>query len=202
MGETALRGIAAIILAAGGATRFGEPKLLRALPGRPETPLLLAVLETVRAAGPDLIVVVIGCEAATMRALLVGQSVEIVENPRWAEGLSASLQAGLQRLPAHIEAAIFVLADQPLLQPATLRALGETYRAAGAAIVAPTFEGRRGNPILFDRCTFDALRRMRGDQGGRSLLREGGFSVAEAPVPDAGVLLDVDTPADLQALGG
>jgi len=198
MEGAALRGVCAIILAAGGATRFGGPKLLHPLPGRPHTPLLLAVVETVRAAAPDTIVVVVGAGAPALIALLADQPVEIVENPDWAEGLSASMRAGLGRVPAAAEAALFVLADQPWVQPATLRALGAAYRAGDAAIVVPTYQGRRGNPVLFDRSAFAALGEIRGDQGGRALLRGGQFRVLETPTTDPAILLDVDAPADLR----
>jgi molybdenum cofactor cytidylyltransferase len=192
--------VSAIILAAGAATRFGSPKLLHPLPGRPGVPLLVGVVEIVLAAGLRSVFVVVGCQAPAMIAALAAQPVEIVENTRWQEGLSSSIRAGLEQLPADAEAVLFLLGDQPAIRPATLTTLIETQRATGAPIVLPTFEGRRGNPTLFGRRTFDALRRLAGDEGGRAIVRAGRFQVAEVAVPDPAILLDVDRPADLEAL--
>jgi len=192
--------VSAIILAAGAASRFGAPKLLQPLPGRPGVPLLVGVVKIALVAGLRSIIVVVGCQAPAVIAALAGQPVEIVENRRWREGLSSSIRAGLERLPADAAAALFLLGDQPAIRPATLTALIEAQRAGGAPIVVPTFDGRRGNPTLFDRCTFDELRRLAGDEGGRALLRAGRFRVAEIPVPDPAILLDVDRPEDLERL--
>jgi molybdenum cofactor cytidylyltransferase len=192
--------ISVIILAAGAATRFGSPKLLQPLPGRPNTSLIAATVEIALAADLHSIFVVVGCQASAVSAALAGQPVEIVENPQWPDGLSSSIRAGLARLPAGVEAVLFLLGDQPAVRPATLTALIEAQRTTGAPILIPTFDGRRGNPTLFERRTFGDLARLTGDEGGRALVRSGRFRVAELAVPDPAILLDVDRPEDLERL--
>jgi 4-nitrophenyl phosphatase len=91
-----------------------------------------------------------------------------------------------------------VLADQPALTPDLLRALVERYQATGAPIVAPVYQGQCGNPVLFDRALFAELLAVEGDQGGRGLIARYQAAVERVAVDDPAVMLDVDTPQDLE----
>ena len=95
---------------------------------------------------------------------------------------------------------MLMLADQPAVSPAVVRLLIDTYRDTRAPIVAPVYGGRRGNPVLFDRCTFGSLRRVAGDQGGRQVIASGEFEVALIEVDDRAVLMDIDRHEDLSVL--
>jgi molybdenum cofactor cytidylyltransferase len=135
-----------------------------------------------------------------MESLLAGWPLQIVVNPRWAEGMSTSVQAGLEHVPPDSEAVMLLLADQPAVSPAVVCALIRAYRDARTPIVAPIHGGRRGNPVLFDRRTFGSLRRVTGDQGGRQVIASGEFEVTLVEVDDRAVLMDIDHRGDLSTL--
>ncbi len=187
--------VAAVVLAAGGAERFGAAKQL--LPWAGGTLLSHAVdVALASQAGP--VVVVLGHQADACRAALGDRPVRVVHNTDWAQGQSSSVKAGLAALPATIGAAIFLLADQPRITPAVVDALIERHRATLAPVVWPEYAGRRGNPVLFDRVTFPDLLRLSGDVGGRPVLRAYADRAERVPVADPGVLFDIDTPGDYE----
>ncbi|HLH24039.1 MAG TPA: nucleotidyltransferase family protein [Chloroflexota bacterium] len=182
--------VAGLLLAAGTSSRLGQPKQL--LPYRGRT-LLRHAAETGLAAGLEPLVVVIGAAADAMRRELAGLPVVVVENPRYAEGQSTSLRAGLAALPADAAAVVTLLVDMPRVDAPLIRALVAAWRARGAPIVRPTYEGRPGNPVLFAARLLPELARAEGDEGGRPVLRAHAAEVELLPVANAGVLQDVDT---------
>jgi len=183
-----------IVLAAGAATRLGAWKQTAVWRG---VPLVGHVVRAARGGGLAPIVVVIGAAAAAVRRALEGEPVTFVENPRWAEGQSSSVDAGLAAVEARCEAAVFLLADMPRVSAATIERLRQTHRSCMASIVAPVAAGRRGNPVLFDRRTFPALHALAGDEGGRSLLARFEWTPVEV---DPSEFFEVDTAADLDRL--
>ncbi|MGQ9502624.1 MAG: nucleotidyltransferase family protein [Anaerolineae bacterium] len=185
--------VAAVVLAAGGATRFGKLKQL--LPWESGT-LLTQVVDTALASSARPVVVVLGAQAEACRAALGERPVQIVVNPAWAQGQSTSVQAALAALPPHVDAVLFLLADQPTVQGSTLEQLIIRYRATRAPLAWPEWHGRRGNPVLFDRRLFPELMALRGDVGGRIVLQAHAAEAERVPVSDAGILIDIDTPDD------
>ena len=188
--------IAVIVLAAGASTRMGRQKLT--LPLADGRPLVRAAVEQVLAADLDDVVVVLGREAEAVASALRGLPIRTVVNPRYAEGQSTSLRAGLDALAQDTEAAVVALGDQPLPDPRLLRQLVEAFRASGRPIVAPLYRDGRGNPVLFASSVFDELRRVEGDRGGRPVVARDPARVAEVPV-DAPMPADIDTPEDYEA---
>jgi molybdenum cofactor cytidylyltransferase len=188
--------IAVIVLAAGASTRMGRQKLT--LPLADGRPLVRAAVEQVLAADLDDVVVVLGREAEAVASALRGLPIRTVVNPRYAEGQSTSLRAGLDALAQDTEAAVVALGDQPLPDPRLLRQLVEAFRASGRPIVAPLYRDGRGNPVLFASSVFDELRRVEGDRGGRLVVARDPARVAEVPV-DAPMPADIDTPDDYEA---
>jgi len=189
--------VAGIILAAGASQRMGQPKPLLLWRGKP---FVCHVARTALDAGLTPVVIVIGAHAEEVWAALADLPVEIVYNPNWAEGQSTSVQAGLQSLPPETDAAVFLLADQPHIPAALVRALLEQHAQTGAPIVAPLIGEQRGNPVLFDRSTFPDLMSLRGDAGGRLIFSR--YRVVYVPWHDPSLLLDVDTLEDYERLLG
>ncbi|HEY73595.1 MAG TPA: HAD-IIA family hydrolase [Thermoflexia bacterium] len=189
--------VAAIILAAGGSTRFGQSKQLLDWGGRS---LLAHVTDVALSAGLDPVVVVLGCRGEDVRAVLGKRSVRCVMNWRWEDGMSTSVQAGLAALPPETEAAIFLQCDQPLVTPELLRVLVGRFEETGASIVHPTRAGRRGTPVLFARGLFPELACVSGDEGGRSIIARYPDEVAAVEVSDPDTLSDIDTPKDYERL--
>jgi molybdenum cofactor cytidylyltransferase len=191
--------IAGIVLAAGASRRMGRQKLLLPVPG--DRLLVCLAVERLLAAGLDDLVVVLGREAEAVGAALAGLSVRTVVNPRYAEGQSTSLRAGLDALRPDTTAVVVALGDQPLPDPGLVGRLVDAFRRTGQPIIVPRYRDGRGNPVLFAAALFAELREVTGDQGGRSVIaRDAGrvFDLAvDAPMPP-----DVDTPADYRALTG
>ena len=192
-----MKSIAAVILAAGASTRFGQCKQLLDWKGRP---LVAHVTDVALEARLEPVVVVVGCAAQDVNSALDGRPARVVMNWRWAEGMSASVQIGLAALPPETEAAIFLQSDQPLVTPALIRAMVNRMQESSASIVHPAHAGRRGTPVLFARRHFPELAAVSGDQGGRGLIERHAGEVATVEVDDPHVLADIDTPNDYERL--
>jgi molybdenum cofactor cytidylyltransferase len=187
--------VAGIILAAGEARRFGQPKALLEWRGEP---FLRHVINAALGAGLSPVVVVTGAYASQIHQACAGLNVKWVYNPDWIKGQSTSLQAGLRAIGAEAGAAIFLLADQPQVSAGLIAVLFEAHAADLPAVVAPLVDGQRANPTLFDRRTFPELMALHGDVGGRALFSK--YSITWVPWHDSNLLLDVDTPEDYQKL--
>jgi len=187
--------VAGIILAAGAASRMGQPKLLLPWKG---SPLIHHAARTALEAGLDPVVVVTGAAAGDIEAALAGLNVVITPNPEWLSGQSTSVRAGILALPEDTDAAIFLLGDQPFVTSDLIRALVTAYSRTNPAILAPYVGDRRSNPVLFDRAVFDLLCQLRGDEGARGLF--GRFPPAALPWADERISFDIDTPEDYQRL--
>ena len=188
--------IAVIVLAAGASTRFGEQKLVVPLGGKA---VVRHAVERACASGADETIVVTGANGAEVRAALRGLTVRFVENPRFKDGMSTSLAAGIAALPAGAEAAIIALGDQPLVPPEAYAGVLAEYRRERAPIVTASYNGVRGHPVLFDAALFAELRATRGDRGARGVIGgdPGRVRHVELGLP---VPADVDTPAALAAI--
>jgi molybdenum cofactor cytidylyltransferase len=188
--------VAGVILAAGGSERMGRPKLLEAWKGEP---LIRYALRGAVEGSLDPIVVVLGDRAEALRLAIGDFPVRMVVNQDWRAGQSTSLRLGLQAVEAQSEAVVFLLGDMPLVKPDLIRLLRRTHAASLAAIVLPTADGRRGNPVLFDRSTFGALTEVEGDRGGRAIFDRFEIQAVEG---EARAFFDLDTEEDLEWLEG
>lgn len=164
--------IAAVVLAAGAATRFGAPKQQLLLP---------RVLEAVRASSVDDVVVVVG-------AYPVEADARVVDCPDWKRGAGASLRCGLNALPEETEAVVVVLADGPDLSPAAIERVVERWRAGEDDVIAASYGGVRGHPVVLGRTAWPRF----PDEGARAL------DPVLVPCDDLGSPGDVDLADDLR----
>jgi molybdenum cofactor cytidylyltransferase len=185
--------VVAVVLAAGGSRRLGEPKQLLRLAG--QTLVRRAVLAALGSKA-ERVLVVTGAHAERIEAALAGLAVECVRCVRWEAGLAASLHAGVSAALARGEASVLLLlADQPAAGAPLLDALIAKH-AAGAPIAASQYADEPGVPAVFAPRFARELLALEGDRGAKSLLlRERGL-VALVPFPDG--TLDVDTREDWQ----
>lgn len=190
--------IAAVVLAAGTSSRLGVPKQMLEYQGRS---VLALVVKNLLETSVGRVVVVLGHRAEELAGILEGYPVEKVVNGRYAEGQSTSVKAGLAALGGSAEAIIFVLGDQPLVKPRTVRLLIERYSLSGG-IVAPYYRGQRGNPVLFSRRFFSEIEALKGDAGAREIIGRHPESLSRVDVDDPGVLFDIDTWEDYRKLIG
>lgn len=185
-------GIAAIVLAAGGARRMGRPKQLLEMGGR----ALVRRAVDAAAGVADAVWVVVGAEADAVAAALAGSGARIARNPDWTRGMASSIRCGVEAACTAApppRALLLLLCDQPAVTTALLQRLAAHF-AAGRGLAACEYAGALGPPALFGAQHFSALRALRGDGGARALLEAPGAQVARVPFPEGA--LDVDTPAD------
>jgi len=189
--------VAGVLLAAGTSARFGEDnKLLAPLSG---APLVGHAARTLAAAPLDRLLAVVGHESEAVRAAIDGVGAfDVVENEAHAAGQATSVAAATGALDG-TDAAVFALGDMPDVDPDTVAALVDAYRAGAGTALAAAQGGRRGNPVLFDATHFPALAGVDGDVGGRGVLLAAD-DAALVETGDPGVHRDVDVPADLAAL--
>ena len=193
--------VAAIVLAAGQSSRMAPRHKLLERDGS-GVAMVARVVDNVLASRARPVLVVTGHRAAEVESVLEGRDVTLVPAANYAEGLSASLRAGLGALPPGAAAALVILGDMPLVTGAAIDRLIETYDAVeGRLIVAPTHGGKLGNPVLWDRRFHPAMMALTGDSGARALLRQHADAVAEVELDDS-VLRDFDTVESLADLPG
>jgi molybdenum cofactor cytidylyltransferase len=186
--------VAAVILAAGRSTRMGENKMLADLGG--ET-LIRRTVRAVLGSQARPIIVVTGHERDKLAGTLAGLDILAVDNPRYGEGLSTSLIAGIGAVPQRASGALICLGDMPLIGAHVVDALIARFEEAPAAgAVVPAHAGEWGNPVLISRRLFPELTRLGGDVGARRLLH-GRSDVLVLGIEDASILVDADTPEAL-----
>jgi molybdenum cofactor cytidylyltransferase len=198
------RRVTAVVLAAGESQRMGRNKLL--LPWGATT-VLGQTLDNLRAAAVHDVVVVTGHEHEQVETIvrqqgplveedgsLAAASIHLVHNNDYTNGMLTSVQAAVRALPPTSEAILVVLGDQPMVGPETLDPLLTAYAATSAGLVAPTFGGRRGNPVLIDRRYFAELLALSADAAPRALLARHPDDLLAVPVASDAVLHDLDLP--------
>jgi len=185
----------AIVLAAGSSSRFGSPKQLVRVNGRPL--LHSAVSRAIEVAGHS-VWVVLGAHAAELAPLLSHTAASIVINREWSEGMASSIRAGVSRLPGSCGGVMLVLADQAAVSAEDLRRLATTWRRQPAYIVAAQYGATLGAPAIFPASAFRDLAELRGDRGAQSLFKRNPDRVIRVPMTSAAI--DIDTPEDLLRL--
>ncbi|HEX5326903.1 MAG TPA: molybdopterin-binding/glycosyltransferase family 2 protein [Acetobacteraceae bacterium] len=192
--------IAAVVLAAGRSRRMApHNKLL--LADKAGKPMIARVVDNVLSSKARPILVVTGHQAHEVEHSLGGRPVRYVHAADYAEGLSASLKTGIAAVPPEAAAAIVCLGDMPLVTGRMIDRLLEMYDAdEGRLIVLPTFRGKQGNPMLWDRRFFPEILQVTGDSGARFLLGRHADEVAEVEMADDAVLRDFDTAESLAGL--
>jgi len=189
--------IAALLLAAGESTRMGQPKAL--LPWRGRT-LLESQLAILLAAPLEPVMVVLGHRADDLRPLLPeSPRLQVVLNPRYAEGRSTSIAAGAGALPHTTAGAIVASVDQPL-DPEVLALMLAAHRDGASGIIVPSIDRRRGHPVLFDASILPELLSItEASEGLRDVLTRHASAIHYVPVTSPLVRLNFNTPAEYQA---
>jgi molybdenum cofactor cytidylyltransferase len=193
-----------VILAAGAASRMGQPKQLLTYRGQPLIQHVVGVAQQSRCQS---ILVVLGAHAAQIQPLLADlctcsdPAVCLVQNSDWSQGISSSIRLGLNSLlnqTNQLDAIGFLLCDQPLISADLINQLIDTYQTCQQPIVACEYADTLGVPALFDRQVFPELAALTGDRGARSVIQQFRSQVAAVPFP--GGSIDLDTLADYARL--
>lgn len=189
--------IAAVILAAGLSSRMGTNKLLQEWQG---IPLLRWTVEAAVKSDARPVIVVTGNEASRIEKALQGLDVQLVHNPKYREGLSTSLKAGVQTTPESADGAIVLLGDMPEVDAALINRMIAAFSPPdGRSICVAAHDHKRGNPVLWARSFFPEIATLAGDEGAKRLFTRHEELICEIEAGDA-VLRDIDTPEALAAL--
>jgi molybdenum cofactor cytidylyltransferase len=193
------RRIAAVVLAAGRSTRMGAiNKLIAEIGGKS---LVRIAAEQALASRAKPVIVVTGHERERVEAALAGLPVRFVHNVDYSAGLGTSLKAGIAAVSADADGAIVCLGDMPQVDAGLIdRLIAAFDPERGALVVVPTFDGRRGNPVVWSRRFFHDLMAIAGDIGARHLIGSYAEAVVEVPVAGEAALTDVDTPESFSAV--
>jgi molybdenum cofactor cytidylyltransferase len=183
--------VAAIILAAGQGSRFGqEPKLLAPLAGKP---LIRHVAEAALASQARPVILVSGHRADEVERATADLGTIVVRNPHFAEGMSTSLKRGFAALPCEASAAVILLGDMPLVSSTLIDRIVAAWIAHECPVaLVPIADGRRANPVVLSRALAPDIGSLTGDTGAAPLLRNRA-GVVEWPLDDESVLRDIDT---------
>lgn len=205
MGETEGDGarlaprIAALVLAAGRSTRFGQSnKLVADLDGEA---VVRRTVRAVLASAARPVVVVTGHMADEVRAALAGLDVTFADSPNYREGLAQSLKAGLSAFHPRFDGVLIALGDMPAVTGADIdRLIAGFAPKEGRSIVVPVHAGKRGNPVLFAAHLVPELRAVEGDAGAKHVITQHPDELAEVEISSARIFADVDTPEALEQL--
>ena len=192
--------VAGVVLAAGLSSRAGPTnKLLLGVDGQP---LVWWAVRAATDAGLDPVVLVTAPGDAEVVAATADFDLVRVENDAPRRGLASSLGLGVEAVAGSIDAAVILLGDMPWVRKPHIERLVASFAPeAGRAVCVPTFEGRRGNPVVWGARFFDEIRGLRGDRGARVLLDRHPSWVQEVAMDDPAVLRDIDTLEDWRATG-
>ena len=194
------RQVAALVLAAGRSRRMAPlNKLL--VPDAKGVPMIARVVDSALASRARPVIVVTGHERDRIEEALAGRPVLFAHAEDYAEGLSASLKAGLRAVPDGTEGMLICLGDMPLVSGEMLdRLIGAFDPEEGRAIVQPTYRGKQGNPMLWPREYLPAMLELTGDVGARHLAALHAERLVEVEMPSDAVLRDFDTTEALKGM--
>jgi molybdenum cofactor cytidylyltransferase len=186
-----------VMLAAGRSERFGTAKLLAEYRGKP---LLHHALSAAQGTCPGNICLVVGHNSEEIETAATGLADRVIINEAYATGIGSSIACGVRACREHADAILIMLADQPLVSCAHLDQLVDRWTGSPDEIIASRFSGTSGPPVLFASALFDQLEDLHGDVGAREILRKSSSILRTVEFGAAAV--DIDTPADLEALAG
>ncbi len=192
-----MEAIGAVILAAGGSTRLGQPKQLLTHHG--ETLIRRAACAAL-GAGCRPTVIVAGNEHEQISKELTGLDVQVRHHPHWERGIGSSIRAGVEEALLHqppLDALLIIVCDQPFVSADLLLALISARAKAGTKVAACTYSGTIGVPALFDRALFAALASLSDEQGAKAILSAIADDIARVEFTSGAI--DIDTLADSRA---
>ncbi len=190
------RELSAIVLAAGGSSRYGRCKQLVKING--SSLVRLAVDKLLPLFSHDRISVVVGANQEAVAQAVRDLPVIVVENEHWQQGLASSLKAGINSLEPDCRAVLITLCDQILITEKHLRQLADKWIADPSRIIASGYAGTLGTPAVIPAEFYPQLLALEGDTGAKSVLRNNAERVSTLPTPEAE--FDLDVPADLEKL--
>ena len=190
--------VAGVILAAGQARRMGQAKQLLLLH---EKPMVWHIAMTACQSMLDQVIVITGAYQREVTSTLNDLPLQIIHNENWQQGQSTSVKKAVQSISAEMQAVVFLLADQPLVDVSLINELINGYHETNASIIIPRALKKPGNPVLFDLKVWrPALLQLSGDEGGRQIIRGNQEAIHYIELLDGQCFFDVDTPLEYETM--
>ena len=189
--------IVGIILGAGRSRRMGlENKLVAEINGKP---MIVHAIESVKNSRVNKTILVTGYQREIVERAVQGIEIEIIYNPNFTEGLSSSIKSIGHKLTKNVDAVILCLGDMPGITSTHINSLIKAFKNnPNRQIVIPTYNGRRGNPVLWGKKHFPLLVNLSGDRGAKVLFQNNENNITEVQIEDEAILTDLDTPEALE----
>jgi len=187
--------VSAIILSAGTSSRFGDKnKLLKPFM---DSSILEHVVKTITTLPILEVILVTGYEQDKIAEAVKDYNVQIINNTEYQTGIASTIKCGISAASQKTEGYMICLGDMPYITMEYIKNLLDTFINSNTpSIIVPTFEGRRGNPVLFSKIFIDELSRMEGDKGARVVIDNHPDSIIEVQIPKETYFFDVDTLED------
>jgi len=189
--------VSAILLAAGESKRMGKPKQLMPF-GR--STILEQTIDNLLNSEVSEVIVVLGYRAEEMIKTVAIKPVKVAINPAYHQGMSTSIVTGLNLVDDGAQAVMLALADQPLVDSKTINRLIDEFFNCDKGIAMPVYQGRRGHPIIFSIKYKGELLKLKGDIGGRQIIKQHPDDVLEVAVGCEGINIDINTPSNYSHL--
>lgn len=183
----------AIVLAAGKSTRMKQQKLLMPFNGKTIVETVISKIIPVLKSN---IMVVLGSNRAEIIEKINPFQVESCFNINYDKGMLSSVVCGFNSIPESAEAALVFLGDQPQISKKVIWNVINTWKASEKGMIIPTFNGRRGHPVLIETKYIEEINRLDPEKGLRQLMQKFSKDIAEVEVAEAEILRDIDTPED------
>lgn len=188
-----MKGIWAIVLAAGESRRMGSPKMM--LPYEGMT-IIEKVLENVLASDVEKVVTVLGSHKEEVLKVIEKYPVLHCYNSNFKDGMLSSVKCGFEFLPSEFRAAMVLLGDQPMVETSVINKLIKAYNETGKGILVPVFQNKRGHPLMVDKKYRDEIINLDDPEGLKGLLLRHPDDLLEVNTENPSVLDDIDTRED------
>jgi molybdenum cofactor cytidylyltransferase len=188
--------VSAILLAAGEARRMGKLKQLMPLG---KTTIVEQTIDNLLASRVNEVIVVLGHKAEEIMRRIAARPIKMVINPLYRQGMSTSIAAGLTFTDSRAQAVMLALGDQPFVDGPTINRLIKEFEAHDKGIAIPTYKGKRGHPLIFSIKYKAQLSGLKGDIGGREIIKHHPEDILEVAVDCEGIVIDVDTMPQISA---
>jgi molybdenum cofactor cytidylyltransferase len=192
--------LSSIILAAGQSIRMGER--VKALLPIGDTTFLERIVSHLQQSDIEELIIILGAQHELILKKLKPEVSKVLINDGWKKGQLSSLRLGIRSLSHQSEGVLFTLVDHPLVQISTYRTLIDFWKKDRRRIVIPMYKGRKGHPAIFPAWLYEDLQHQELPNGARDIIQRERDSVIFVPVPDSGVVDDIDTLDDYQRLIG
>ena len=191
--------MSSILLAAGESKRMGKPKELMPFG---QSSIVEQTIDNLLGSAVNEVIVVIGHRAEEVIRLIATRPVKLAVNPNYEQGMSTSIIAGLNLVDSQAQAIMLALGDQPAIDRQTINRLIKAFYTHDKGIAIPTYQGRRGHPIIFAVKYKEKLLELKGDIGGRQIVKDHPDDILEVAVNSESILTDIDTISDYQSYIG